>query len=134
MIKETNPYESKGPTGIDLNFGLRERIGSATTFVSLACALCEFLNTIGRVILLSLLVPPIPGTPNSTSTAEKISRYGLEFSILFVSLGMASSLTAIFLNKKYQVFPVVGLVLNLPFLGLLVLVFMIRQEMGTFVR
>lgn len=134
MNEKENPYESKGVSGIDLNVGLWERIGKAATFVSFACALCEFLNTIGRIILLSLLLPPIPGKPNSTSTAENISRYGLEFSIVFVFLGMASSLTAIYLNKKYQVFPVVGLGLNLPFLGLLVLVFMIRQEMSTFVR
>jgi hypothetical protein len=134
MIEKTNPYESKGVSGIDLDMGLWERIGKAATFLSFACALCEFLNTIGRVILLSLLVPPIRGMPYSTSTAEKISRYGVEFSILFVSLGMASSLTAIFLNRKYHVFPIVGLVFNLPFLGLLVIVFMIRQEMSTFVR
>lgn len=132
--RENDPYESKDVSGIDLNMGLWERIGKAATFVSFACALCEFLNTIGRIILLSLLLPPIPGKPHSTSTAENVSRYWLEFSILFVFLGMASSLTAIFLNKKYQVFPIVGLGFNLPFLGLLVLVFMIRQEMSTFVR
>ncbi len=134
VIEKTNPYESKGVSGIHLNMGLRERIGKAATFLSFACALCEFLNTIGRVILLSLLLPPIPGKSNSTSTAENVSRYGLEFSILFVFLGMASSLTALFLNKKHRAFPIVGLVFNLPFLGLLVLVFMIRQEMSTFVR